>query len=318
MSQHLIAHTVGLDSDQMDHFIAYSRFVEFFCRQFKNPNLVDGVDCRQSYKDYIFKYFRKAFTVPDGLTSRHVKSFRRLLPVLALPAGSRVVDYGGGYGIDTIYLASRGFRMSLLEIPPHHLAICRHLASRYNEAAGPLDIEYLLGDRTYGTMPDHPVDAVLLNEVAHHLEPPEKLFAHCARMLGPVGRLFLLEPNSWNVLTQAYFFRVRGFQTVGEIRDELTGKSYVYGKEHIRSRGRWTRLATAAGFHLAQANYISSYFQPSGSFRPGLFRTVVESIPGLRSVLASHVSYSFICGAPCTEPQYADGRAAAAAPMFAS
>ena len=238
--------------------------------------------------------------------------------MLALPAGSRVLDYGGGYGIDTIFLASRGFRMSLLEVTPHHLAICRHLASRYSEAVGPLDIEYLLGDRTFETMPDHPLDAVFLNEVARHLEPPEDLFAHCARMLGPGGELFLLEPNSWNVLTQAYFFRVRGFQTVTQIKDEVTGKFHPYGKEHIRSRAGWTKLATGAGFDLAQAKYVTSCFQPSGSFQPGVFRAAMESLPGIRALLASHVSYSFVSGAPCTEPQFAGARAAAATPMFAS
>jgi SAM-dependent methyltransferase len=289
-----VAHAEGLDSDQMAHFAAFSHFVEFFCAQFKDPNLVAGVDCKQSFKDYIFTYFREFFTYPDGMTSRHLKWFRRLLPVLTLPVGSSILDYGGGYGMDTIFLASRGYRLSLLEISANHLAISQHLASKYAAVAGNLEIRPVLGSGTFDTKLDEPVDAVLLNEVAHHLEPPEDLFAHCARLLRPGGALFLLEPNPWNVVTQAFFLRVRGLKTIIELTDETTGRTFLYGNEHIRTRARWTALASAAGFQLADATYICPYFQQPKTYQPGFLRSAVESSPGVRSLMATHIVYSFV------------------------
>ena len=52
-------------------------------------------------------------------------------------------------------------------------------------------------------------DEVLLDEVALHIEPPQQLFVHCVRLLRPGGTLFLLEPNPWHLLTQAFFLCAR-------------------------------------------------------------------------------------------------------------
>src|SRR5262245_17889721 len=61
------------DPNQTAHFIAFRQFVEFFCAQFKDPHLVDDVNCRQSYENYILNYFCRIFTAgEDDFAPREV------------------------------------------------------------------------------------------------------------------------------------------------------------------------------------------------------------------------------------------------------
>jgi 2-polyprenyl-3-methyl-5-hydroxy-6-metoxy-1,4-benzoquinol methylase len=104
--------------------------------------------------------------------------------------------------------------MTILELSPHHLAIYRHLASKFTAATGNFEVRYVLDGRTDGTMLDDQLDAVLLDEVAHHIEPPQQLFVYCARLLRPGGTLFRLELSPWHLVTQAFFLCARDLKTV--------------------------------------------------------------------------------------------------------
>lgn len=256
----------------------FARFIGLFVRRFKDRALLDDVDCRESHRLYVFKYFAKTFTNATGINARHWKWFRRLKPVLALPRGARVLDYGGGYGMDSLFLASCGYDVTLFEVSPHHLAIARRLASELEAVAGPLALRFAQGTPATDAPPDVVAqDAVLLDEVAHHIEPPARLFARCAAILRPRGSLFLLEPSFWSPLVQGYFWKVRGFETTRAMVDEITGAPYLYGNEHIRPRHRWTALAESAGFTLRDTAFIGA----------------LASVPLLRDVASAHVTLRF-------------------------
>jgi len=277
--------------DEQAAFEAFKRFVFYFQDLFRQPGFLDPVPCRQSYKDYVPHYYADLFG-PDaqGITPRHLKWFRRLRPLMALPRTSRILDYGGGYGMDFVFLASLGFDATFYEITPHHVAIARSFADRFGERFGKLTTTFVLS----GKDPDPAgLDAILLDEVAHHIEPVGRLFSAAARMLRPGGSLFLLEPNYLCPATQAYFFKVRGFNTLITLTNEETGEKYIAGNENIRPVPVWAGHARKAGFALRDLDYVVPWFMRGEKFQPSLLRRVLENAPFSSHLLASHQTMRF-------------------------
>ena len=275
-------------------FDLFTKFVAFFCDFFSRPEPLADVPCRDSYKEYVPRYYRGVFTGVRGVNRRHLQWFRRLSPVLSLAPGSTIVDWGGGYGLDSIFLAACGYKVVFYELTLSHIAICEHLKAQFEAETGlTLDLRCILKDGA-GDEPFGEVDAVMLDEVAHHVEPVEELFAKARSVLKPGGALFLLEPNFWNPLTQAYFFRVRGFRTVLELVDERTGKPYLYGNEHIRPVHVWTRISRRAGFHLAATEAVVPWRMRTARQMRTWWRRAAEHVPGIRHLLASHFTFVFI------------------------
>jgi SAM-dependent methyltransferase len=93
------------------------------------------------------------------------------------PPGARVLEVGAGPGFFREYARTRrpDLRLVALDVLP----------TPWNDVAGDALRLPLRG----GT-----VDAVLGIDVLHHLARPALFFAECARVLGPEGRLALVEP----------------------------------------------------------------------------------------------------------------------------
>ncbi len=278
--------TIQLPSDE---FARFQRFVAFLCVLFSEPDPLASADCRASFKKYVPHYYRDWFGPGvNRLTSRHLKWFRRLSPVFALPRGSSLLDFGGGYGLDSIFLASLGYQVTFYEISIHHIAVAKAIAARYAEYVGPLDITFVHARKE--PLPTG-LDAVLLDEVAHHIEPVEDVFDTAARMLRPGGSLFLLEPNFLSAPVQIHFFRVRGFKVVGLQWDIETGEARPLGREHIRLTSDWVARAGRFGFRLLGTNYVVPWLMRSA--RPSPIRHMVEQFPLLRDLTATHVTMHF-------------------------
>ena len=281
-------------------FTMLEGFVRFFLDFFSRPNPLQDAKCRDSYKEFVPAYYAKLFGANvKGVTRHHLCWLRRLAPVLAMPPGSHIVDIGGGFGIDSIFLASLGYRVTFFEITPHHHGVCAFLRQRWEERFGALAIRPVLG-RRIGDSPqslDHNVaaigrvDAVLLNEVAHHVEPVSALFRLCAAVASP-GRVFVLEPNFWNPIVQAFFLHARGIRTIGSVTDGYTGQPATVGLEHIRSPAHWRRLAEAAGFRLLNSVWLIPFGMRTAE--AGLWRQRAETMSLTRNLLATHVTLEFV------------------------
>lgn len=278
----------------------FSRFIRFFHGVFSSPGFLDEVACRESHKQYVPRYFANTFGPRSGLASaengellaRHLKWFRRLEPVLEMPRGSTLVDYGGGYGMDTVFLAGLGYRVVFFEISPHHIAIARHFARLWGDHRGrPLDVRFLLRDRSRAGHDDFgEVDAFFLDEVAHHIEPAQSLFEIAARALKPGGKLFLLEPNAWSPVAQAYFFKVRGFKTTLWLTDDDTGERYLWGNEHIRLPFVWDRLASRSGFTMERRHRVVPFGLRTREGLHAPLRRALETVPIARTLVPTHVT----------------------------
>lgn len=269
---------------------AFSDFLSFFREEFAKPGFLDGVACTDRMRSYIQHYYRKTFGPGSThLDGRQLKWFRRLRSLLRLPKGSTIVDYGGGFGLDSIFLASRGYKMVLFEINLNHVAVAEHFAALWRAERGPIELRSILGDRT-GFEPFGDIDAVLLDEVAHHIEPVEGLFAKCATLLKPGGRVFLLEPNAWSPVAQAFFFKMRGFKTTIWMTDESTGEPFLYGQEHIRFPGVWNRIACRCGFDLVKQEFVVPFGLKTPTSLTAPWRRTLEKTPGVRMFAATHVT----------------------------
>lgn len=272
-----------------DEAVRFRRLVAFFCALFSEPNPLASADCRDSFKEYVPRYYRDWFGPGvEGLTARHLKWFRRLSPVFDLPRGSTVLDFGGGYGMDSIFLASLGYKVTFYEVSNHHIGVAKALAAKYAEQFGPLDITFVHAHRD--PLPTG-LDAVLLDEVAHHIEPVEEVFDIAARMLKPGGSLFLLEPNFLSAPVQIYFFRVRGFKVVGLQWDIETGEVRPLGREHIRLIPDWVARASKFGFQRLHTDYVVPWLIRNA--QPSWPRRMVEHLPLLRDLAATHVTIHF-------------------------
>ncbi|MDG2149347.1 MAG: methyltransferase domain-containing protein [Planctomycetota bacterium] len=288
--------------DVRDAFERFEQFAHFFHELLDGPDPLREADCRESYREYVPSHYKHLFQPgKSGLSNRQLTWLRRLTPLLNLPPGTTILDMGGGYGFDSIFLASCGYEMVFCELTSHHIGVCELLKRRWEQEFGPLDLRCVLARRSSGHAERvqatceaiGKVNAVVLDEVAHHIEPVEDVFSLCASVLPKDGKIFLLEPNFWNFGTQAFFFRRRGFRTVEPRVDEDTGEAYLYGNEHLRTHGRWKQLAEQAGFRLCDTSYIVPYFMHSQPAYHARWRAVAQKIPVFKSLAATHLTLHF-------------------------
>lgn len=255
-------------------------------------DLLDTAECRRSYKDYFFSYYRSLLECPSTeMTRKQLAWYRKLIPLLQLTPGSNILDFGGGYGLDSIFLAMCGYRVYFYERTSHHIAICKCLKKNVEKEIGPLSIETVLAgegeDIWAGSM-----DAVVMNEVAHHIEPPGKAFEKCYHFLRPSGHFFLIEPNFFSPISQLYFLRVRGLKVVLKKTDPATGQAYLVGNEHLRSPFMWRAIAAKAGLRLCETTYVFSY-QPGPACAWERTVAAVATSSPLKHLLATHMIYRF-------------------------
>jgi len=259
----------------------YQQFVAFFCDYFKRADPLADCRCREVCKKDVPAYYHRLFVAPTGFDMHHAVLYKRLQPLLALPRGSRILDYGGGYGADALFLAACGYAVVFYELSADKLAVCRFLQRHWESRMTPLQIvpTQVVTPETVG-----PIDAILCNETAHHIEPQAAFFQSCASLLRPGGRVFLLEPNWYSILVQGFFFVRRGFRTVLVCTD-AAGHQYLYGNEHIQPAFKWRALAATEGFDLVSTKWIA----PSSA----LTTRWTETVPLVRCLVATHVTYEF-------------------------
>jgi SAM-dependent methyltransferase len=280
-------------SDTRSDFAVYVLVMRFFCELYSRSEalsrMLDKVNCQQSSKNFVSYKYKEIFgDVADPPTPRHVRWYRRMMPLLSLPRGAKVLDYGGGYGIDALFLAALGYVVFLYELTPGHLAIARAFTERFAETYGPIAIHPVHAGHDEAP---NDLDAVMIKEAAHHIEPLQPAFDAAARMLRPGGQLFLLEPNFLNPAIQLHFFRVRGFKTVTRSVDNL-GNVTLSGNERIRTVSGWTRHAHAAGFLPCETRYYIPW--PGSSSDLVNWQNWLEQAPGLRHLLGSHVTIRYM------------------------
>jgi 2-polyprenyl-3-methyl-5-hydroxy-6-metoxy-1,4-benzoquinol methylase len=113
-----------------------------------------------------------------------------LIRALDLPPGSRVLEFGPGWGNTTIALARMGCLVTAVDIEPNFLKLIDERARRKH-----VTIETIRGDFSLVTSLDRQFDAVLFFECFHHCSDHQALIAALDRVVAPGGKVvFAGEP----------------------------------------------------------------------------------------------------------------------------
>lgn len=108
-------------------------------------------------------------------------------------APGRAVDLGAGEGRNAVWLASRGWRVTAVDISPVGLEKGRRLAAHNG-----VEVDFVEGDATTWE-PAEPVDLVLLSYL--QIPTPQRLTAleHARTWLRPGGTLFVIAHDRSNI-----------------------------------------------------------------------------------------------------------------------
>jgi SAM-dependent methyltransferase len=115
---------------------------------------------------------------------------RELCERAFLPLGSRVLDVGCGEGATLYHLGAPAGAVGV-DLFPEKIAFAARALPRCRFVVGSAyELPFGRGE----------FDHVLVRDLIHHLEEPERFIDECARVLAPGGRIDVLEPCRYNPL----------------------------------------------------------------------------------------------------------------------
>ena len=192
---------------------------------------------RASTKDHWDSYW-KAHTDPQ---ETYDNDDRVLAPIFALGdvRGRRVLEVGAGSGRDSIELARRGARVTVLDYVPSSLRV---VGQNAREAGVFLDL--VCGDGTGMPFPDNTFDVVFHQGLMEHFRDPTPLLSDNRRVLKEGGHVVIDVPQRWHIYTVGKKIMIAlnhwfaGWETEYSIR-ELTRLVERQGFEVTARLGDW-------------------------------------------------------------------------------
>jgi SAM-dependent methyltransferase len=139
---------------------------------------------------------------------------RELVRTAFLPLGARVLDIGCGEGATLRHLGE-----------PQGATGIDLFEEKIRFAAKALPrCQFVAGSAYELPFPDGAFDHLLVRDLVHHLDDPERFVAECARVLAPGGRIDVLEPSRGNPMILAHALLVPVER--GELRSTI---EYISG-----------------------------------------------------------------------------------------
>lgn len=182
----------------------------------------------------------------EACKPRFWEAFRRI-DALRLPAGSRVLDIGGGI-LAVLVARLLGFTAMVGDV---------------NESARD-DIEDLnLGFVIFDLFSEAPppiegLDLAILTEVIEHIpQPPYMVLRRITKMLSPGGRLFLTTPNGHRFRNVLYM--LAGKEILDIYRYPEPGMALGHQHEYTMKQMLWQ--ASEAGFEICSADHYHDGFK---------------------------------------------------------
>lgn len=171
----------------------------------------------------------------------------------SLPAGrnTKIFDVGCGYGTTAFFLALNGYKVEGNTIEYYLKEFPRRMEywSQFGDISG-LSISH--NDLFEYQWKKNHYDAIISQDVLHHIEPIEKGLNILSESLIPGGRLIVCEENGKNLINNFRLFLSRGNRRVITIHDEKLGKDILLGNENVRSLKKWTALLAKSNLTIDQ------------------------------------------------------------------
>lgn len=128
-----------------------------------------------------------------------------IIKTMKLPIGSKVLEFGPGWGNTTLQLARTGFLVTAIDVESRFVEL---IAKRAKQKQVELDVRLGTFDFVYET--DEQWDAVLFFECFHHCADHIKLIKGLDNVVKPGGKvIFAAEPIT-DALTMPWGFRLDG------------------------------------------------------------------------------------------------------------
>ena len=122
----------------------------------------------------------------SGTTAgEHLMGIGFALRAMTLPPGSRVLEFGPGWGNTTLELARLGHHVTCVDIEPRFCELIRRRAAREDLSIEVVNDDFFWAERAGGTF-----DAVLFFECFHHCADHLRLLRALQKVAKPAGRLF--------------------------------------------------------------------------------------------------------------------------------
>lgn len=184
---------------------------------------------------------------------------RELCERAFLPLGTRVLDVGCGEGATLYHLGGPPGAVGL-DLFPKKIAFAAQVLPRCRFVAGSAyELPFERGE----------FDHLLVRDLIHHLEEPERFIDECARVLAPGGRVDVLEPCRYNPLIALH---------------ALTNKAE---RGELRSTPRYLRSLLARRFSVQETQRYQPMPLHRVVFHPHLGRPAWARVPWVsRSVSA--------------------------------
>ena len=154
-------------------------------KQYKADNEVSAFDVNQAIKEPFPFSSKSCDTVGN-----HIIAIGHLIKTLALKPGSKIIEFGAGWGNTTLWLAQMGFKITAVDIEKRFVELIR----KRSEAIG-LEIELLNADFQIAHKLDRKWDAIIFFESFHHCADHQNLIPGLLNLLNDGGKIiFAAEP----------------------------------------------------------------------------------------------------------------------------
>jgi 2-polyprenyl-3-methyl-5-hydroxy-6-metoxy-1,4-benzoquinol methylase len=196
-------------------------------------------------------HFRKAY---------YIQRLNFIANSIPKDKSAKIFDVGCGYGTTAFFLALNGYKVEGNTIEYYLKELPRRIEywSRYGDLSG-MSVSH--EDLFEYQWKKNYYDAIISQDVLHHIEPIEKGLDILSESLVPGGRLIVCEENGKNLINNLRLFLSRGNKRVITIHDEKLGKNILLGNENVRSLKKWTALLAKSNLKIDSnsLHYIRLY-----------------------------------------------------------
>lgn len=162
-----------------------------------------------SWDGHLAKPFNNAEDAPAILIN-----LATILQGLRLYPGARVLEFGGGTGWLSRWLAQLGCRVTMLDVSPTALRIAQELLERNPLIGDKPAPRFLQFDGRHIDLPDASVDRIVSFDAFHHAPNPEAVLGELARVLAPGGIAAFAEPGPEHSRTAQSQYEMRTYGVV--------------------------------------------------------------------------------------------------------
>ena len=216
------------------------------------------------------RHLEAAYTTPDVVEQR-----RRVIEILDLRAGERVLDIGSGPGFLACEIAAVvGEGGSVHGVDPSESMLA--IAAHRERAPGSAPVEFRPGDALELPYPNASFDAAVSTQVYEYVEDMPTALAEARRVLRPGGRLLVLDTD-WDSIVWRSSDRERMRRVLAAWDEHLVDP-------HLPAR--LTGLLRDAGFTVALRTTIPLFnagLHPD-TYSGGLIGFVSRFVPGRNGI----------------------------------